>query len=49
MDRDAINRVYTILVDGGNFKRGKREKEKGKELLPMPNAQCPLPIAQCPT
>jgi hypothetical protein len=27
---------------------GKGKREKGKELLPMPYAQCPMPIAQCP-
>ncbi len=26
----------------------RREREKGKELLPMPHAQCPMPHAPCP-
>ncbi|MBD2607313.1 hypothetical protein H6G81_22970 [Scytonema hofmannii FACHB-248] len=34
-----------LIVDSGNFKRGKGERGKGKELLPMPNAQCPMPNA----
>jgi hypothetical protein len=39
LDRDAINRVCTILVDGGNLKRGKGERI-------ITNAQCSLPNAQ---
>ena len=34
----------------GNFVEGKREKGKGKKLLPMPMpyALCPMPHASCP-